>query len=100
MRIQWRTLQISLWLGSFACAGTLQAQVGSFELTSLDANHRPRLRLTASAGTNFTVEESVNLSDWVSVYTGQATNGVLEYVDAPVNGGAAFYRARVAGAPL
>jgi len=100
MRVALSITRICLWLGCFACAGTLLAQVSHFDLIGLEANQRPRLHLAGNAGTNYTLEQSMNLSDWVSIYTGEATNGVLEYLDAPVNGSVAFYRARVSKPPL
>ena len=100
MRTAGSVLRTLLCLGWYACAGTLPGKASHLDLISVNANQRPRLRLGGSTGTNYTLEQSVNLSDWVSIHTGQATNGVLEYLGAPVNGSAAFYRARVASPPL
>lgn len=55
------------------------------------------LRLTGSAGTNYTIDASVNLSTWFLLSSGVATNGVwaLRH-DAASNYSALFYRGRVA----
>src|SRR5438132_7337295 len=70
-----------------------------FDPPTLDAN-RLRLSLRGETGSNYVIESSVNLTNWTFLFSGGATNGLLEFLHSDLTGAPhRFYRAHPGTGP-
>jgi hypothetical protein len=85
---------ISNVLGSITSAPAVMLLDGPARINSFGmANGAFQLEFAGPAGSNYVIEASSDLVNWVPVFTNDAPNGFLDFSDTNINFTGRFYRA-------